>query len=281
MTPHTVPHPALVIDVGMHNGDDTAYYLHRGYRVVAIEANPAWVVRGAQRFRAAIQAGRLRILPVGIAAERGTAEFFIAPGLDVLSSFHPGMAQRAGTPIERVSVTCAPIADILAEHGVPWYMKVDIEGNDSLCVAGLTSPTAPTYLSIELDPQEGSGDVARLAALGYTRFKCVRQNDLREITAHNLPRQLALRRGAAASGLKGGSLRLLRTINHRLVSRRLGKWRFPAGSSGAFGPDLPGPWLDAEALLRLWHPLVAVHQELATGWRSEWFDLHCSRYPHS
>lgn len=41
-----MPHPALVIDVGMHNGDDTAYYLHRGYRVVAIEANPAWVVRG-------------------------------------------------------------------------------------------------------------------------------------------------------------------------------------------------------------------------------------------
>ena len=27
----------LIIDVGAHNGDDTAFYLHEGYRVVAIE----------------------------------------------------------------------------------------------------------------------------------------------------------------------------------------------------------------------------------------------------
>jgi len=31
----------LVFDIGMHNGDDTAYYLARGYRVVAVEANPS------------------------------------------------------------------------------------------------------------------------------------------------------------------------------------------------------------------------------------------------
>ena len=33
----------LIYDVGMSNGDDTAYYLHRGFRVVAIEANPLLV----------------------------------------------------------------------------------------------------------------------------------------------------------------------------------------------------------------------------------------------
>ena len=32
--------PKLVYDVGMNNGDDTAYYLRMGYRVVAFEANP-------------------------------------------------------------------------------------------------------------------------------------------------------------------------------------------------------------------------------------------------
>jgi len=30
----------LVYDVGMHTGQDTAYYLFKGYDVVAIEANP-------------------------------------------------------------------------------------------------------------------------------------------------------------------------------------------------------------------------------------------------
>ena len=27
----------LVYDLGMHNGDDTDYYLHKGYRVIAVD----------------------------------------------------------------------------------------------------------------------------------------------------------------------------------------------------------------------------------------------------
>jgi hypothetical protein len=43
--------PKLIYDVGMHNGDDTAYYLRRGFRVIAIEPNPALVATAAERFR--------------------------------------------------------------------------------------------------------------------------------------------------------------------------------------------------------------------------------------
>ena len=32
--------PDLTYDVVMHNGDDTAYYLYKGYRVVAVDADP-------------------------------------------------------------------------------------------------------------------------------------------------------------------------------------------------------------------------------------------------
>jgi len=41
--------PKLIYDVGMHNGDDTAYYLWRGFRVVAIEPNPELVATAANR----------------------------------------------------------------------------------------------------------------------------------------------------------------------------------------------------------------------------------------
>lgn len=30
----------LIIDVGMHYGNNTAFYLKKGFRVAAIEANP-------------------------------------------------------------------------------------------------------------------------------------------------------------------------------------------------------------------------------------------------
>jgi len=31
----------LIFDIGANNGDDTAFYLKKGFRVVAIEADPA------------------------------------------------------------------------------------------------------------------------------------------------------------------------------------------------------------------------------------------------
>ena len=40
----------LVFDIGMHNGDDTAYYLSRGYRVLAVEANPSLCASARERF---------------------------------------------------------------------------------------------------------------------------------------------------------------------------------------------------------------------------------------
>lgn len=49
----------LVFDVGLYNGDDTAYYLYRGFRVVAVEANPYYASRARQRFAPEINAGRL------------------------------------------------------------------------------------------------------------------------------------------------------------------------------------------------------------------------------
>src|SRR5205807_8636106 len=40
-----------VFDVGMHDGADTAFYLHQGCAVLAIEADPALAAAGRRRFR--------------------------------------------------------------------------------------------------------------------------------------------------------------------------------------------------------------------------------------
>jgi hypothetical protein len=64
----------LIFDVGFDNGDDTDHYLARGFDVVAIEANPELVEVGRRRFAAAIEAGKLRLLNVGIAELSGHAD---------------------------------------------------------------------------------------------------------------------------------------------------------------------------------------------------------------
>jgi 16S rRNA A1518/A1519 N6-dimethyltransferase RsmA/KsgA/DIM1 with predicted DNA glycosylase/AP lyase activity len=57
----------LVYDIGMNNGDDTAFYLACGFRVVAVDADPHLAALAAKRFKAELEAGRLTILNVGIA----------------------------------------------------------------------------------------------------------------------------------------------------------------------------------------------------------------------
>lgn len=51
--------PDLIYDVGLHDGQDSAYYLSKGYRVVAIEASPDFAQHAEQQFRAEIAAQRL------------------------------------------------------------------------------------------------------------------------------------------------------------------------------------------------------------------------------
>ena len=66
----------IIYDVGMNNGDDTAYYLSRGHRVVAIEANPLLAREVAVRFHTEIAAGRL--VARAVAEPRPSTELFAA-----------------------------------------------------------------------------------------------------------------------------------------------------------------------------------------------------------
>src|SRR4051812_29464982 len=89
--------PDLVYDVGMHNGDDSAYYLRNGYRVVAVEANPLFAGRARERFAAEIADGRLTVLEVGIADGEGEASFWVCEDHTDWSSFDRSIAGRNGS----------------------------------------------------------------------------------------------------------------------------------------------------------------------------------------
>ena len=52
----------LIYDVGFHRGEDTAFYLRKGYRVVAFEADPDLVRQGVRRFGRELTDGRLEII---------------------------------------------------------------------------------------------------------------------------------------------------------------------------------------------------------------------------
>jgi FkbM family methyltransferase len=282
----------LIYDVGMHNGDDTAYYLFRGYRVVAIDADPQACENARQRFKNELDNGRLAVLNVGITAEPGHRDFWICEPHPEWSSFNRQIASRDGSPHHVIQVPCRTFDSLLQEYGVPYYLKVDIEGNDLQCVDGLrTMSEAPRYLSIELSDLENS--LQKLSSLGYTTFKCISQFLFlplqdppteaqkraefwhRLLTRRNLPLRL-VRKGIGPMGRRWMNTKYTHT-------RRLGDWTFKGGSSGPFGEETPGTWLTAEQMCDTFHHYQQLRRQGKPSifWKDQdysfWVDLHARR----
>src|SRR5262249_47574747 len=138
----------LIYDVGMNNGDDTAYYLYKGYRVVAVEVDPALVAQARNRFASEIRRGQLELVSVAIGPRRETAPFWICEGRSEWNSFDRQIASREGGSCHAVEVEGRPFRDPLAQYGVPSYLKIGIEGHDHYCVDDLDPGDLPTYVSL-------------------------------------------------------------------------------------------------------------------------------------
>lgn len=269
----------LIYDVGMNNGDDAAYYLHLGYRVVAIDADPTLVERAKLRFAKEIGDGRLTLVNAGIAATHSTMQFWVTEGNDVLSSFDRGMAERYGFTARPMDIQCCPFRDIVEKFGMPYYLKIDIEGNDHFCLADLRRKNVPAYLSLEVN--HGLEEFLTLDRLGFNRFKLVLQNPHQAIAlAPQQPTRLQRWWRAKIDRNKNRwRRRLLRVGLLRetpAVAKRLDPtWDFAYGSSGPFGELAPGPWLSLHDAIRalvdhrrrhrgdLWCDIHARHERLA------------------
>jgi FkbM family methyltransferase len=274
----------LIYDVGLFDGADTAYYLFRGYNVVAIDANPVMVDKARLRFAREIQAGRLTLLNVGVSRDSGTMEFWVSD-VPEWSSFDRSIASRDGTRHSAVAVATAPFGQILEQYGVPHYLKIDIEGNDRLCVDALKGTTIPKYISVEsecvgdsgvLTDEEATAMLVLLKEIGYRRFKLVNQWSGWTSVRSNGAAQLGLRLARKVARLK---IRGLSSIADRFTDSRktagLG-FEFPFGSSGPWGEDVAGGWMTFEqaraTYLRERHAFFARKQASY----SFWYDWHAT-----
>src|ERR1700677_356934 len=164
----------LIYDLSMNNGYETAFYLACGYRVVAIEADPGLVAEASKRFKTEIGSNKLTILNVGVAEQAGTAEFWINEAHSHLNSFDRKTTARNGEPHHFITIQCRRLDKIVCEYGVPYYMKIDIEGHDIVCCNQLLPNSKPHYLSVE---RAGIELLQKLRDLGYDRFKLITQVD--------------------------------------------------------------------------------------------------------
>jgi FkbM family methyltransferase len=257
----------LIYDIGLHDGRDTSHYLREGYRIVAIDANPVMCSVAESNFLDFVRTGQLKIINCGITEQVGQFEFYVCDDVTEWSSFHRHIASRNGAKHHPIKVNCVPIQNIIDEFGVPDYMKIDIEGNDRICIGGLTSDTAPPYISIEMDHSCGDQDLAILTRIGYRNFKVICQNNSwHQVTARNIafykrrPDHFIIRR-----------LRRLRAAPSRIFAGR----RF--GESGPWGEKTSGAWYSVDHAHSVWRVLRELDERQGTHGLGWWFDIHAKK----
>lgn len=184
----------LIYDIGAHHGDDTAWYLQLGYRVVAVEANPTLANDLKVNFSDAFNSGRLTVLNMAITKkDNETIPFFISRE-DCRSSTLKYLAERDGTLAGTVEIVTARLSSLFEKHGTPHYCKIDIEGNDVAAISSLIGKDeCPTYISIEhscydianlyKNPNLLFESLNELRAAGYTSFQLIDQDSLLPLTS--------------------------------------------------------------------------------------------------
>jgi FkbM family methyltransferase len=164
---------SLIFDVGCNNGQDADFYLKKGFRVVGIEANPALSDVLKKRFADEIAAGRFMLVEEAIAEAAGEVAFYVNEKENIRSTIRPShieIASALGRPPTKTVVPSITFPSLIEKFGVPYFMKVDLEGADLLCLEGLTSfDELPLFLSTEY-PLSFTGQVSvlrLLRKLGY------------------------------------------------------------------------------------------------------------------
>jgi FkbM family methyltransferase len=234
----------LIFDVGFHRGEDTEFYLAKGFKVVAIEAQPAFYQAGLQKFTHAIESGRLVLLNVAIAETSGPVSFFESDheGWGSIRRDWAKSSERLGVGWREITVEGMQFGEILRQFGIPYYMKVDIEGADSLCLKALAEfDDRPQYISVEAEADALSiirQEIAELRSLSYVKFKIVRQGHVQ-----------------------------LQSCPFPAREGQFVEYKFPYGSSGLFGEEAPGQWLSGDQAVEGYRKIVRLRRLFGhKGW---------------
>jgi FkbM family methyltransferase len=166
----------LVFDIGAHVGDRVASFRRLGARVVAAEPQPA-----AAKVLRLLYGRNQNVVIEAVAVGRGTGAIGMTTNRDnptVSTASHemvsaardaPGWAAQRWSQAIRVPVTT--LDSLIARHGVPTFVKIDVEGFEYEVLVGLSRPIkAMSFEFTTIQRNVALACVERCIALGFEHF---------------------------------------------------------------------------------------------------------------
>lgn len=180
----------LIFDLGLHHGYDTEFYLSKGFKVIALEANPAMIERARKNpiiHKAEVE-GRLGIVPMALWHESGRpVSFFVNQIKDDWSSIDKSWAEKGSHESHKITVATITLEELFTKVGVPYYIKCDLEGADGIFSRQLVKQKdLPAFVSAEASEPEIH---AHFVSAGYDRFQIVNQARHGHVVAPNPARE--------------------------------------------------------------------------------------------
>ncbi|MBN2087409.1 FkbM family methyltransferase [Candidatus Peregrinibacteria bacterium] len=245
----------LIFDVGMHDGQDTAFYLKMGFRVISIDANPDFINLAQKKFKEYIDNGQLIVLNYAITEKDNDEITFNISKLSAWSSIKSEIADREDKLEKTIPVKTQKLSTIISEYGTPYYCKIDIEGYDNTALESLIElKNLPNFISAETECLGDKGEISEeeslktletLYKLGYRKFKLIDQISFKVLNKNtniHKTKPFLLRFIEKHFRIH----KILKKIGYPIqVRERYNKkfnHTFEFGSSGPFGDDLNGKW---------------------------------------
>jgi FkbM family methyltransferase len=166
----------LVFDVGSHVGDRIAAFRRLGARVVACEPNPPLV-----KTLRLIYGRDTHVIIEPLAVGRASGEIELKINVDnptVSTASRDFVKASEGAPgwegqnwDKTITVPVTTLDALIARHGFPTFIKIDVEGFEAEALAGLSQPVAALsfeFTTIQRDVAHAC--LLRCQELGYVRY---------------------------------------------------------------------------------------------------------------
>ncbi|MEV4642332.1 FkbM family methyltransferase [Actinoplanes sp. NPDC049548] len=166
----------LVLDIGAHVGDRVGSFRRLGARVVAVEPQPLCVEALHALYGTDDE---VTVVAAACGAEPGRVRLYVNSANPTVSTASPEFVRAAdgaggweGQVWDgELEVPTVTVDALVAEHGTPAFVKIDVEGYEDVVLAGMSDPV-PT-MSFEFTTVERAVALRcldRATALGFEGF---------------------------------------------------------------------------------------------------------------